>query len=81
MSEPKAWAIGFLVLVGLLVAGLALIAEPVVTRDLPPSQTVRQANVGEQRITLTDGRTVLCLTFDNPRLVTCDWPTAHLTAN
>ena len=43
-----------------------------------PTQTLDQAGVAEHRLTLTDGRTLLCLTFPDPGApASCDWSRAY----
>ena len=70
-------AIAALVALGLLIAWLAFDADqapvPPPTGRLSPV-TADHANVTEQRLTLADGRTVLCLRFPGPdQPVSCDW--------
>lgn len=74
------WFVGFFVVLGIIIIVLALGSNQRVGERIP-AQSAHQADVGEQRITLADGRTVLCLTFNNPRAVVCDWASARYTAN
>lgn len=73
----KQLTIGTLVLLGLLIAWFALTAPappPPLDDQTAPGHTARQSGVGEQRLTLVDGRTVLCLFFPPPgNQISCDW--------
>lgn len=44
----------------------------------PPAQSLDQAGVTEHRLTLPDGRVLLCLSFPGPsQPVSCDWSRAY----
>lgn len=73
-----------LTLTGLAVLAVTIAWFAFTAPDLPdlpdpqttPTPTARQAGVTEERITLTDGRTVTCLFFPGPEhAISCDWHT------
>jgi hypothetical protein len=70
---------GVTILVGLFLLVVVIIwfastATPATIQPALPVQTTGQANVGEQRIVLNDGQTIVtCLTFPNNG-VSCHWP-------
>jgi hypothetical protein len=59
-----------------VISVLALTAEPEYIFDPPPAITTHEANIGEQRLRLHDGRVVLCLTYGSSA-ISCDWVTAN----
>jgi hypothetical protein len=69
------FAFWFLLPLALLIAVLALTADPVEASGQElPAVTTQQADVSEKRLVLHDGRTLLCLTFVGPTpVVNCDW--------
>lgn len=75
----KSVAVTMLVVLSLLIAWLALHADrPPAVDPYPPAQSTSQAGVTEQRLTLTDGRTLTCLSFPGPApAVSCDWSRAY----
>lgn len=71
---------GLAILFG-LVLWFALTAED--SKSAPvnprPTQTTQQQNITEQRITLSDGRSMMCLFFPNPtHAISCDWTHAKV---
>jgi len=70
---------GLTILMGLFLLVVTIIwfastATPATIQPALPVQTTGQANVGEQRIVLHDGQTIVtCLTFPTSA-VSCDWP-------
>lgn len=75
-------AVSLLLLLGALIIWFALTAEK--TPTTPPPSVVPAANptgVSEQRIVLTDGRTMSCLFFPAPsHQISCDWTHARQEA-
>ena len=82
-STPMKIALSSLAVLALVIIWLALTADR--TPSPPPAGRLApvstdHANVTEQRLTLTDGRTVLCLSFPGTgHQVSCDWTRAFIT--
>lgn len=56
------------------IAWFALTAPDLPDPQTTPTPTAREVGVTEQRISLTDGRTVTCLFFPGPEhAISCDW--------
>lgn len=56
-----------------IVTILALTAGPGRAAEIIPAVTPEQAGASEKRLTLRNGRTVLCLVFASPPVASCDW--------
>lgn len=70
-------ALGVLALLILWFAATARQADEYPNPPIP-AQSTQQANVAEHRLTLSDGRTLTCLTFPGPTpAVSCDWSRAY----
>jgi hypothetical protein len=66
-----------LVVLFIIVAWFALTAEKPSPVDQRPVPTSEQQGISEQRITLSDGRVLMCLTFPGASAsVSCDWSRA-----
>ena len=76
LPYAKTVAVISLVLLALIIAWFAITAKTPPPRPSIPAQTTEQASVIEQRITLADGRILLCLSFPGQQL-TCDWSHAY----
>lgn len=73
VSIAAFWFLGILALV---ITVLAFTTDPAVASREFPATTTDQSGVSEQRLSLHDGRTVLCLVFASPVAVSCDWDKA-----
>lgn len=73
-SSPKSWTLWALFGLAVLITLLAFNGPTPPSRAEIPPVPVRQEDGTEHRLQLSDGRTVLCLTFMAPTpAVTCDW--------
>lgn len=73
-STPTTTILMGLFILVVVIVWFAVTAAPLPEQPSLPVQTISQANVGEQRIMLHDGQTIVtCLTFPNTG-VSCNWP-------